>query len=172
MAEEGLDRYLAEQNATLSSFRFVSSEDIASWALKEVEVSQTAGTLGGSLIELIIQGPLTDKMVDYLNASISELQADELRQKNLMASNSIDFIDRKLIETEEKLRSNAMELEAFRANNLIVDLSSEGNQMLEYFELEESRAVTGLQGHSQVCNRLPERKKIVLRSVIAHLNSF
>ena len=68
-----------------------------------------------------------------MNASIEELQSYELRQKNLMAINTIEFIDGQLIQIESSLRNSEAALEEFRSQNLIVDLSSESEQMLEYF---------------------------------------
>ena len=65
-----------------------------------------------------------------MNASIEELQSCELRQKNLMAINTIEFIDGQLIQIESSLRNSESALEEFRSQNLIVDLSSESEQML------------------------------------------
>ena len=39
-------------------------------------------------------------MADFLNTSIAELQNYELRQKNLMAINTIEFIDGQIIQIE------------------------------------------------------------------------
>ena len=99
-----------------------------------------------SLLTMKMAGYLKPQLADYLNASIETLQAYELRQKNLMAINTIAFIDGQLIQIESELRDSESALEEFRSNNLIVDLSSESEQMLEYFiELEQERAALNLQ---------------------------
>ena len=85
-------------------------------------------------------------MVYFLNETMAELQAYELRQKNLMALNTIEFIDEQLANISMKLEDSENALEAFRSDNLIVDLSSEAEQVLEYFiELEQERAALSLQ---------------------------
>ena len=89
---------------------------------------------------------MIQKLADYLNASVEELQAYELREKNLMAVNTIEFIDSQLVEIEYDLKQSEAALEQFRAENLIVDLGSEAEQMLEYFiQLEEEKASLNLQ---------------------------
>ena len=99
-----------------------------------------------SLLTVELQGHLIQKLADYLNASIDELQAYELREKNLMAVNTIEFIDSQLVDIEYQLRQSESALEQFRADNLIVDLGSEAEQMLEYFiQLEKERASLDLQ---------------------------
>ena len=63
-----------------------------------------------------------------------------------MAVNTIEFIDSQLIEIEYDLKQSEIALERFRAENLIVDLGSEAEQMLEYFiQLEEQKASLDLQ---------------------------
>ena len=63
-----------------------------------------------------------------------------------MAVNTIEFIDSQLVEIEYDLKQSEAALEQFRAENLIVDLGSEAEQMLEYFiQLEEEKASLNLQ---------------------------
>ena len=73
------------------------------------------------MLTLELQGHLIQKLADYLNASVDELQAYELREKNLMAVNTIEFIDSQLVEIEYDLKQSEAALEQFRADNLIVD---------------------------------------------------
>ena len=63
-----------------------------------------------------------------------------------MAVNTIEFIDSQLVEIEYDLKQSEAALEQFRSENLIVDLGSEAEQMLEYFiQLEEEKASLNLQ---------------------------
>ncbi len=80
-----------------------------------------------------MKGNHRQKIADYLNASISELQAYELRQKNQMAINTIEFIDGQLLIIESALKDSESALEDFRSQNLIIDLNTKSEQMLEYF---------------------------------------
>ena len=140
-----LQEFLAEQKATSSSFEFQSYEQLASWMIDGLK-TQSNEKQQSSLLTLELEGPLIQKLADYLNASIEELQAYELREKNLMAVNTIEFIDSQLVEIEYSLKESEAALEKFRAENLIVDLGSEAEQMLEYFiQLEEEKASLNLQ---------------------------
>ena len=141
---EDLPRFLEEQQQTTSAFQFLSYDDIANWAMETIE-TESNDKQQSSLLTMRLKGPLKEQMADFLNMSIEELQAYELRQ-NLMAINTIQFIDGQLIQIESSLRDSEAALEEFRSNNLIVDLSSESEQMLEYFiELEQERAALNLQ---------------------------
>ena len=75
-----------------------------------------------SLLGLSMEGNNRSQLADYINASIEELQRYELQQKNLMAVNTIQFIDGQFIQIESSLRNSEDALEEFRASNLIVDL--------------------------------------------------
>ena len=124
---------------------FQSHDQLASWVIDNLN-TQSNEKQQSSLLTLKLHGHLIQKLADYLNASVDELQAYELREKNLMAVNTIDFIDKQLVEIEYDLKQSEIALEQFRSDNLIVDLGSEAEQMLEYFiQLEEERASLTLQ---------------------------
>ena len=145
MKGPGLVEFLKENPSATSSFEFESLDAVANWALENQQYEHN-DKKQSSLLTLSMEGPLKAKMVDYINASIDELQLYELRQKNAMAVNTMTFIDEQLLQIEESLRSSEGALEQFRADNLIVDLSSESAQMLEYFiELEQEKASLDLQ---------------------------
>ena len=71
-----------------------------------------------SLLSMTLKGTLKEQMADFLNTSIAELQNYELRQKNLMAINTIEFIDGQIIQIESALRDSEAALKEFRSNNL------------------------------------------------------
>ena len=72
-----------------------------------------------SLLTLKMAGHSKLQLADYMNASIDELQSYELRQKNLMAINTIEFIDGQLIQIESSLRNSEAALEEFRSQTLL-----------------------------------------------------
>ena len=140
-----LKEFLVDKTATTSSFQFQSYDALASWVIDNLK-TQSNDKQQSSLLTLELEGHLIQKLADYLNASVDELQAYELREKNLMAVNTIEFIDSQLVEIEYDLKQSEAALEQFRAENLIVDLGSEAEQMLEYFiQLEEEKASLNLQ---------------------------
>ena len=142
---EDLKRFIEEQDQSTSAFQFQSYDDIANWAIENI-FTESNDKQQSALLSMTLKGPLKDQMADYLNTSIAELQKYELRQKNLMALNTIDFIDGQISQIESSLRDSEAALKSFRSNNLIIDLSSESEQMLEYFiRLEQERAAITLQ---------------------------
>ena len=142
---EGLNDFLSSQNISTSSFEFVSLDNIANWAMLSLS-AESSDKKNSSLLMYGMYGPHKGKMVDYLNASINALREYELEQKNEMAINTIAFIDEQIGQIEGSLRDSESALEEFRSDNLIVDLSSEGSQIVEHFiELEQERAALTLQ---------------------------
>ena len=143
--ESGLTDFIESQTAATSSFKFNSFQSTASWAIQNLSLERNEKRQS-SLLTITLAGSQKQKLVDFINASIFELQSYELRQKNLMVVNTIEFIDSQIGEIEDKLKNSEAILEQFRADNLIVDLSSESEQMLEYFiELERERNSLNLQ---------------------------
>ena len=126
-------------------FQFQSYDQFASWVIDNLK-TQSNDKQQSSLLTLELEGPFDSKAGGLFECFIDELQAYELREKNLMAVNTIDFIDSQLVEIEYDLKQSEAALEQFRAENLIVDLGSEAEQMLEYFiQLEEEKASLNLQ---------------------------
>ena len=78
---------------------------MANWVIENLK-TESNDKQQNSLLTLELEGSLIQKLADYLNASIDELQAYELREKNQMAVNTIDFIDSQLIEIELDLRQS------------------------------------------------------------------
>ena len=79
------------------------------------------------------------KIADFLNTTVTELRRFELDEKNLMATNTIAFIDSQLEAIKLDLANTEENLESFRAENLIVDLGAESSQLMEqYLGLEQA----------------------------------
>ena len=112
---------MTDQTATSSSFQFQSYDQACELGHDNLK-TQSNDKQQSSLLTLELQGHLIQKLADYLNASVDELQAYELREKNLMAVNTIEFIDSQLVEIEYDLKQSEIALEQFSAENLIVDL--------------------------------------------------
>ena len=154
-----LKEFLVDKTTTTSSFQFQSYDALASWVIDNLK-TRSNDKQQSSLLALELEGHLIQKLADYLNASVEELQAYELREKNLMAVNTIKFIDSQLVEIEYDLKRSEAALEQFRSENLIVDLGSEAEQMLEYFiQLEEEKACSTCNGPSIVMSWISWRIK-------------
>ena len=126
------------------SFLFRSYDNVSQWAIKNLTMRSDERDKS-SLLFIEMQGNHRQKLADFLNASISELQAYELRQKNQMAINTIEFIDGQLMIIEAALKDSETALEDFRSQNLIIDLNTKSEQMLEYFiALEQEKSALTL----------------------------
>ncbi|MCC6009248.1 MAG: polysaccharide biosynthesis tyrosine autokinase, partial [Rhodobacteraceae bacterium] len=80
-----------------------------------------------TILELAIETNLSSKGKDYLNALMEAYLENELAQKNLTASNTMNFIDNQLIDLADSLNYIENRLENFRSANRIYDISAEGS---------------------------------------------
>ena len=112
------------------SFNFVSYESIARKMSKTTtyEVEQRS-----NILKITSKGNNSKKLADYLNASSNQLKLYELEEKNIMAENTIKFIDDQLLEITESLKLSGSLLETFRSDNLIVDMATESSKTLEQY---------------------------------------
>ena len=69
------------------------------------------------------------KLVDYLNTTSKVLSENMLKRKNLFATNTIRFIDSILQQRKRELNQVERELESFREENQILDLTAESQQL-------------------------------------------
>ncbi len=94
-----------------------------------------------TLVTLTISGLVPEQEADYLNTLMDEYRKLGLDWKNEAAENTIRFIDSQLGFISDSLRSAEDDMENFRLNNRFVDLTTEGNlvlQRLERFENEKN----------------------------------
>ena len=75
-----LESFLVEQSAMSSSFQFRSYGQIAVDIIENLK-TQSNEKQQSSLLTLELEGHLIQRLADYLNASVDELQAYELREK-------------------------------------------------------------------------------------------
>ncbi|WP_375239267.1 polysaccharide biosynthesis tyrosine autokinase [Aurantibacter sp.] len=80
---------------------------------------------GSPLLTLRLTNKNKQKIVDYLNTSISILDKDQLEKKNEYATKTIAFIDKQLSRVKGDLTSKADSLNEFKRANKIFDIDSE-----------------------------------------------
>ena len=125
-------------------FYFQSYEQIAKQGIRSLNAS--AESKGSELLKLSMKGFNKAKIADFLNTTVTELRRFELDEKNLMATNTIAFIDSQLEAIKLDLANTEENLGDFRAENLIVDLGAESSQLMEqYLGLEQERSMLKLQ---------------------------
>ena len=120
---------LVETSALTTStkflFQFNSYASIAKSNMKNIDVS-TGNERGSTLLYLSSKGNNALKTADFLNTVSMELRGYELLRKNIQANNTISFIDSQLNNILATLRNSEGSLEAFRSDNLIIDIGAEG----------------------------------------------
>ena len=78
-----------------------------------------------SVLVLSLAGTNKAKIVDYLNTTAVILSESELERKNLYATNTIKFIDSSLAAVNANLKDYGEEMNTFRKENKVFDVSME-----------------------------------------------
>ena len=94
-----------------------------------------------TLVALTISGQVPEQQADYLNALMLVYRQQGLDWKNEAAEKTIMFIDNQLGFISDSLKNAEDDMEQFRQTNRFVDLTTEGNlvlQRLEKYEVEKN----------------------------------
>ncbi len=94
-----------------------------------------------TLVTLTISGQVPEQEADYLNTLMDEYRKLGLDWKNEAAEKTIEFIDNQIGFISDSLRNAEDDMENFRLSNRFVDLTTEGNlvlQRLEKYEMERN----------------------------------
>ncbi len=84
-----------------------------------------------TVIEISTNGFVPQKEVDLINKLLDVYIQNGLMEKNLIAQNTIDFIDSQLLEITDSLSQNENNLKTFRQTYNLIDLSKEGTTLYE-----------------------------------------
>ncbi|MDZ7636069.1 MAG: polysaccharide biosynthesis tyrosine autokinase [Bacteroidales bacterium] len=87
-----------------------------------------------TLVTLTISGLVPEQEADYLNTLMETYKQQGLDWKNEAAENTIRFIDEQLGFISDSLSNAEDDMERFRLNNSFVDLTTEGNMVLQRLE--------------------------------------
>ncbi len=90
------------------------------------KLSITVNDKKGSILILTTQGPVAQQECDYLNQLGEVYIRSGLEEKNRIAINTIKFIDSQMKKIVDSLAKAETNLENFRINNDIIDISKEG----------------------------------------------
>ena len=92
-----------------------------------------------SILTLTLDTRQPYKGRDYLNMLMTVFLANELDEKNTIASNTIHFIDSQLSGLSDSLNYAENKLETYRSSNRTYNITSEGNTLFEQLqELEKT----------------------------------
>ncbi|MFW5851873.1 MAG: GumC family protein [Bacteroidota bacterium] len=93
----------------------------------------------GTLLDLRFNGTVPEKVVDFLNTLILVAIENDLQEKNKTSLKTIEFIDSQLMQIVDSLNRAEQNLETFRSDNKIIDLSIEGSALFEKLEEYQSK---------------------------------
>jgi capsular exopolysaccharide synthesis family protein len=79
----------------------------------------------GSALELSLVTTVTEKGRDYINALMESFIEYDLQEKNRNAENTLKFIEQQLTYLEDSLKKAQLELQKFKVQNKLVDVSAE-----------------------------------------------
>ncbi|MQY79717.1 MAG: tyrosine protein kinase, partial [Bacteroidetes bacterium] len=102
------------------------------------KLSVTVNDKKGSILTLSTQGYVAQQEVDYLNKLSEVYIRSGLEEKNKTAENTLTFIDEQLKEIVDSLTTAEINLQNFRLNNQIIDISKEGSAIFEKLEKFQS----------------------------------
>jgi capsular exopolysaccharide synthesis family protein len=125
-----------------------------------------------TLVTLSVTGPVPEQEADYLDSLMTSYLELGLDWKNQAAEQTISFIDAQLSLISDSLRLAENKMENFRMDNRFVDLTTEGNlvlQRLERYEMEKNSLNLQMQYHAYLKEYLTSRNEsglIVSPSVI------
>jgi len=114
-----------------------------------------------SILEIKLKNNNTQKAVNFLNMLTAVYLQRSLDQKNQIASNTINFIDRQLDVISDTLTVAETDLQNFQSDNEVMDLSFQAQQVYEYIQdLQKQKA------ELEVKSRYYHNLKIILRRIL------
>ena len=120
-------------------FTFNKPERLTDELQTRLDVSQFSDN--ATLLVLAAEGEVPEKECDFINAVVRNYVRRGLEEKNIMAQNTIKFIDDQLTGISTRLQDAEGELKRFRTQNKVMDLTTASKYSFEKLDaLEAERA--------------------------------
>ena len=120
-------------------FKIINIQNLAERYTAQLELILSNSE--GSVIELITQGPVVEKEIDFLNTLCETYIQSKLDEKNTMAAKTIEFIDDQITVVTDSLKGAEDKLSSIRRNQRTLDLNltaSNAVSKLQALETEKS----------------------------------
>jgi|WetSurMetagenome_2_1015567.scaffolds.fasta_scaffold00011_6 tyrosine-protein kinase Etk/Wzc len=123
--------YKKNGNGTSKTFLFTfnSYDELTEYWTRRISV--TSMQKDASMVKISIETDCPEKAEIFLNTLLEMYLQRTLDKKNAFANNTIEFIDKQLVSISDSLDRKEMELQNFRKNNKVVDLSFQAQQLFE-----------------------------------------
>ncbi|MFT3703327.1 MAG: polysaccharide biosynthesis tyrosine autokinase [Agriterribacter sp.] len=110
-------------------FSLISVKAAASQILGKLQVS--ASNKQSTVISLRYRDDVPKRAENILNEIIASYNRAAINDKNILAANTLSFVNERLKYVVDELDSVEHNLEKFKTNNRLVDISEQGKQFLE-----------------------------------------
>ena len=94
---------------------------------------------GASVIDLDITGPVPEKETDFLRRFIERYQQYDVDKKNIVATKSIEFLDRQLATIGDSLSYFDGKIEDFKQSHFLSSFEGEAGRILQQIEQLETQ---------------------------------
>src|SRR5690606_33727450 len=148
-------------------FRFLNPTVLEEDLAKSVQVAMENEY--SSVLTLTTKTKVVEKGRDYINALMQSYIEYDLNEKNKIQENTIDFIEEQLGFLEDSLKAKEGELQRFKVNNKMLDVSAEFSNILGKMNaLDERNAAIDFQlQYFEEIRQYMERKSKDFSDVIA-----
>ncbi|RZS98251.1 GumC family protein [Cecembia calidifontis] len=110
-------------------FKLIQPATLESRMASALKVSMVKSM--GSALELSLVTTVVEKGRDYINALMEAFIEYDLQEKNRNAENTLKFINQQLAYLEDSLKKAQLELQKFKVENKLVNVSAEFSNILE-----------------------------------------
>jgi tyrosine-protein kinase Etk/Wzc len=100
-----------------------------------------------SMVRLTVESECPSKAQQFINMHLYMYRLRTLEKKNQFATNTVEFIDKKLNAITDSLKSTEINLQNFKKENQVVDLSFQAQQLFDKArEMDNRKAEVKLKG--------------------------
>lgn len=103
---------------------------------KAISVKPLSGF--GSVLEVSLVSTVVEKGRDYVNALMDTFMEYDLREKNRIAENTLNFIDEQLFVVEDSLNVVESRMQHFKVSNKLLDVNAEFGEVLNNIQALET----------------------------------
>lgn len=109
-------------------FELINPSAVA-WQIKEhLEVTPTSKV--STILQMTLEDEVPERAADILNELVSVYNAAALRDKNVMASNTLAFVNERLKHVEQDLATVETQIETYKTRTGSIDIGTEGDLFL------------------------------------------
>jgi capsular exopolysaccharide synthesis family protein len=156
---ENIIRGISKQNSLGYYFRFQTYHSVVNSINSKLNIAEKEE--GTGILQLKLVGSNIDDIAEYLNSSIEIFTNDNLSEKNLMAKNTVRFLDQEIQTALDSLMIYQKELELAQEKYKSINLSTQADVIYTNFsslDQQESQLNTKIDYFEFVLKSIKEKK--------------